>query len=97
MTNEEFEKIFNEMAKSKASLPLPLLLHILGGIVKSTDENDENFKNFINGLEGAPVKDIVDKTTVVTCNAVIINIWNRFGEEIQKINSEVTEDTEPKA
>lgn len=84
MEDSKFHEIFVKLAGSHTVIPSEILLQVLGGIVKTSEKDRPEIKQFAETMKDLPIEEVVSRVTLLTCNSVILSLWNIFGTQIEE-------------
>ena len=86
MDDKKFGEVFEKVALSNVLIKSSDIMSILSGLVEDNEGNAESIKTIVESAvkEKLTTEQIVKRVIMLTCNCVVINIWNNFQTIIEK-------------
>ncbi len=86
MDDKKFGEILEKVSISNVLIKSSDMMSILSGLIDDNEGNAESIKKIVESAEKEKLttEQIVKRVIMLTCNCVVINIWNNFENIIEK-------------
>lgn len=86
MDDKKFGEILEKVSVSNVLIKSSDMMSILSGLIDDNEGNAESIKKIVESAEKEKLttEQIVKRVIMLTCNCVVINIWNNFENIIEK-------------